>query len=197
MAERKKSFWDTVPGLITGIAAIVTGLAALIPIALKVTSHSSHAGSTPAATQSASPGASASTGSSPGAGESPGAGAFGGPGSTESPSGASGSLTANPTKADWGRVGLGSSPQQRTVTFTNSGSDPVTISGDVTIAGPNANAFSITSTSCANGSAIAPGSSCQVVITYTPQGGIQTATLAIPSQGSSLKVPLSATGSLL
>jgi hypothetical protein len=38
MAE-KKSFWSTIPGLITGIAAVVTGLVALVPLALRATQH--------------------------------------------------------------------------------------------------------------------------------------------------------------
>ena len=60
--------------------------------------------------------------------------------------------------------------------------------------------FSISSTTCGKGTAIAPGSNCQVVITYTPALGTQTATLSVPYQpprGSSTKVPLTATGTLL
>jgi len=201
MAE-KKSFWSTMPGLITGIAAIVTGLAALIPIMLNLTSKSpnKHSGSTtPAATQSGSPTPSGGFGSGDTGSPSPGDTS----GSTESPSASasgSGALAATPSKADWGRVGVNSSPQQRTVTFGNQGSDPVTIDGDVTISGPQASAFSITSTTCGKGTTIAPASNCQVVITYTPALGTQTATLSVPYQpprGSSTKVPLTATGTLL
>jgi hypothetical protein len=201
MAE-KKSFWSTMPGLITGIAAIVTGLAALIPIILGISSKSpnKHSGA-PAATQSAS--ATPSGGSGSGDTGTPTPGDTSGAGSTESPSpgsSGSGALAATPSKADWGRVGTGSSPQQRTVTFNNQGSDPVTIDGDVTVSGPNASAFSITSTTCGKGTTITPGSNCQVVVTYTPALGSQTATLSVPYRpppGSSTKVALTATGTLL
>ena len=80
----KKSFWSTMPGLITGVAAIVTGLAALIPIILGLSSKSpnKHNGSgAPAATQSASATPSGGFGSgdtgTPNPGDTSGAGSTG------------------------------------------------------------------------------------------------------------------------
>ena len=201
MAE-KKSYWSTLPGLITGIAAIVTGLAALIPIVLGLTkSPNKHNPSgAPAATQSASPTPSGSSGSSDTGSPSPGD--SGAAGSTESPSPTSSgaaALVASPSTEDWGQISVNSSPQERTVTFSNQGSSGITIDS-VQITGPQASAFSISRTTCGNGTTVATGSTCEVAITYKPALGSQSASLVVnyhPPRASSTKVPLSGKGSLL
>ena len=68
-----------------------------------------------------------------------------------------------------------------TVTISNPGSTDVTID-KVEITGANASAFSITSTTCGNGSAVSPNQSCQVVVHYTPPAlGSASAALVVTS----------------
>jgi hypothetical protein len=199
MADEKKSFWSSMPGLITGIAAILTGLAALVPIILNVTGKGStkHTGSsTPGVAQSASPGASAGSGGT----FSPSPEDTSGSGSTESPGSSAGSaLAAAQSTQDWGQLSVNSSPQQRTVTFTNQGSSGITID-NVQITGSQASSFGISSTNCGSGTALDPGASCDVAVTYKPALGSQSASLVVtshPPHGASTKVALTGKGTLL
>jgi hypothetical protein len=89
------------------------------------------------------------------------------------------------------KVGTNSKPQ--TVTVTNTGSSPVSVSG-VTIAGRNYHDYSETNT-C--GSQINAGASCKVMVTFTPvQKGTRDAGLEINDNGggSSQGVLLTGTG---
>src|SRR5256885_1735275 len=154
MSDGKKSFWTTMPGIISGIAAIVTGLGVLIPLLLGVGSKHTDKN---AVSQSPSPGVTTTTGSegttsTAGGGTtgnaspsptdslgSPGAGTGGSPGTT----GATG-LTVDPPNLSFGTVRASQGTSDQAVTLTNPGSVPVTIE-HVAIAGSQA-AFTITST---------------------------------------------------
>src|SRR5438132_13239664 len=98
MAEGKKSFWMTVPGLISGIAATVTGLGVLIPILLGVGGKHTNKNT---ASQNSSPGvtststAGGSTGGTSGPGSTP-LPTDSASGSTESPLG----ITADPSSVN-------------------------------------------------------------------------------------------------
>ncbi|MGH2718358.1 MAG: choice-of-anchor D domain-containing protein [Actinomycetota bacterium] len=204
----KKSFWSTVPGLITGIAAIITGLVALISVFAKSGNHatSSSGGTTSPAAAASSPSPGASVAPTPsvtdtstlGQGDGGTGGNTGTVGMPTSPGGPA-QLTANPASMNFGSVGLGQTSSTRTLTITNAGGSPTTI----TIAPPNgtnATLFSVTSSTCGNGAVLAPGQPCTVDLQATAPalGATANANLNISYQGpdSPLSVPLAATGGL-
>jgi hypothetical protein len=200
MAAEKRNFWTTVPGIISGVAAIVTGLGVLIPLLLGVGSKHSNKNT---GSQSPTPGVTSTAGS-----ESPTstAGGTGSPvptdsspspattssGSGQSSSGAVG-LTANPTSLTF----KGTSDQ--TVTISNPGSTTVTIE-KVVITGSNAAAFSVASTTCGETATVDPNQSCQVTLHFTTPGlGSSTAALEIhyhPPQSSFTTIQLKGGGLL-
>ena len=207
MAAEKRNFWTTVPGIISGVAAIVTGLGVLIPLLLGAASkHPSKS----SASQSP-PGVTNTTGS-----ESPTstAGGTGSPlpsdssspfptdsssDSSSSPSGAAG-ITANPSNVTFRSSQVGKATSDTTVTINNPGSAPVTIE-KVEITGSNASAFTVASTTCGNGATIAQKDSCTVAVRFTPPAlGSASANLVVhyhPPQHSFTTIQLTGSGSLL
>ena len=193
MAEGKKSFWTTVPGIVSGIAATVTGLAVLIPLLLGVGGKHTNKN---AASQNSSPGFT-STSTAGGS-----TGGTSGPGSTPLPTDGTSGSTSSPLgiTADPSSVNLSGKAADATVTITNPGSTDVTFD-KVEITGSNAAAFSITSTTCGNGSTASPNQSCQVVVHYTsPALGSASAALVVhyePPQSSFITIQLKGSGGLL
>jgi hypothetical protein len=112
-------------------------------------------------------------------------------GSTSSPLG----ITADPSS-----VNVTGKAADATVTFTNPGSTDVTID-KVEITGASASAFSVTSTTCGNGSTVSPNQSCQVMVHYTPPAlGSASASLVVhyePPQSSFVTIPLKGSAGLL
>jgi hypothetical protein len=204
MAE-KKSFWSTIPGLITGIAAIVTGLVALVPIALKVTQHGTvnQPSSSSALPPTASPGsAGVSDTASPLVSSAPGdngSATPGGDANASAPAGGSASLTATPSTLDFGNVVSGQASADQTVTITNAGGAAATLDA-ATITGSNPGQFTISSSTCGTGAALGPQQTCQVSLRFTPHAvGSASATLSVgfhPPAGT-VTVPLTGTGALL
>jgi hypothetical protein len=183
----------TVPGLISGIAATVTGLAVLIPLLLGVGGKHTNKN---AASQNSSPGVT-STSTAGGS-----TGGTSGPGSTPLPTDSASGSTSSPlgVTADPSSVNVTGKAADATVTITNPGSTDVTID-KVEITGANASAFSITSTTCGNGSTVSPNQSCQVMVHYTPPAlGSASASLVVhyePPQSSFVTIPLKGSGGLL
>lgn len=199
MSERR-SFWSTFPGVIAGLAAIVSGLGVLIPVLLHmsrtaVVHHRSGTGGAAASTPT--PGGSPTPG---GAGGSPTeTGVPGGPGSMNPGTGPAGGLTATPSTLDFGQAALGSSSSVVTVTITNAGSGAVTIGG-IELNGAQASEFSIASSTCGTGAVLAPGGSCQVGVRLDASTvGSPTASLVVNVQqpSGSVTVPVSGTVGLL
>jgi hypothetical protein len=205
MAENKRNFWTTVPGIISGVAAIVTGLGVLIPLLLGVGSKHTNKNT---ASQNATPGVSSSTGSdSPTSTTGGGTADSGSPsptdslGSSPSGGGATGAsgITADPSSQSFGSVRANGGTSDQAVTINNPGSAPVTIE-HVAITPSNA-AFSITSTTCGDGTTMAPQSSCQIKLRFAPTSvGSASASLEVhyhPPQSAFTSISLSGTGSLL
>lgn len=207
MSERK-SFWSTLPGIIAGVAAIVSGLAVLIPVLV----HLSHAavnhpkGAKAAAASTPSPGGPGT----PGGGSPSGSGGFStdtaaptGPFSatpgTGSPGGMDG-LTATPSTLDLGQAALGSSSPVATATITNAGPNSATLAG-IQLQGPQAGQFSIASSTCGSGAVLAPGGSCELGVRFNASTlGPATASLVVSfqhPQGGVVTVPLTGTGAVL
>jgi len=195
MADDKKPFWTSLPGIISGIAATITGLAVLIPLLLGA------AGKHPnknTASQNSSPGVTST--STPGG--SPGGSASPLPNDGSTPTDSSSSSTSSPLgiTANPSTVNLSGKAGDATVTITNPGATDVTID-KVELTGANASAFSVTSTTCGNGSTVSPNQTCQVVVHYTPPAlGSASASLVVhyePPQSSFLTVQLKGSGGLL
>jgi hypothetical protein len=196
MADGKRSFWTTLPGIISGIAATVTGLAVLIPLLLGAAGKHTNKNT---ASQNSSPGVT----STPTPGGSPTDSASPLPGGSSTPTDSSSAPSASPTlgiTADPSSVNLPGKAADATVTISNPGSTDVTID-KVEITGANASAFSITSTTCGNGSTVSAKQSCQVVVHYTPPAlGSASASLVVhyePPQSSFVTIPLTGSGGLL
>ena len=193
MADGKKNFWTTVPGIISGIAATITGLAVLIPLLLGVGGKHTNKN---AASQNSSPGVT-STSTAGGS-----TGGTSGPGSTPPPTDSASGSTSSPlgVTADPSSVNVTGKAADATVTISNPGSTDVTID-KVEINGSNAAAFSVTSTTCGDGSTLSPKQSCQVALHFTPPGlGSASGALVVhyePPQSSFVTIPLKGSGGLL
>ena len=193
MADRKKNFWTTVPGIISGIAATITGLAVLIPLLLGVGGKHTNKN---AASQNSSPGVT-STSTAGGS-----TGGTSGPGSTPPPTDSASGSTSSPlgVTADPSSVNVTGKAADATVTISNPGSTDVTID-KVEITGANAAAFSLSSTTCGTASTVSSTKSCQVVLHYTPPAlGSASAALVVhyePPQSSFVTIPLKGSGGLL
>ena len=101
-------------------------------------------------------------------------------------------ISADATSVAFGAVTVGTTPQAQTVTVTNSGTAPLTVSG---LALTGANAADFTASGCA--AAVAPGGTCSVVVTFTPGAtGARAATLTVASNapGAAPAIALSGTG---
>lgn len=104
-------------------------------------------------------------------------------------------LSLNSSALNFGALVLGSSSASQTVTVSNSGSAPLSFSG-FTLTGASGD-FSRSGT-CSTSSALAAGSSCTLVLGFTPTAvGTRSATLTVASNASngSAVIALSGSGS--
>lgn len=175
----KKSFWQTFPGVVTGIATILTATLGLLSLFLGGEDE-------PRATSSPTPTAT----SSPTEGTSSG---------TFRPSGVSAPVAVVAPKAvEFGDAGVGK-PIEQTVTIANSGSEYLVVEGaeitgrkDVFAVGDDAE--------CLVATGIAPQSDCQLTVIFTPtSAGSYAGFLEIEhsAEDSPSRVPLNGEGVLL
>ncbi|CAN5819709.1 hypothetical protein BH23ACT12_BH23ACT12_02040 [soil metagenome] len=174
----KKNFWQTAPGMITGLAAILTATVGLIPILTGGDDNPQ-----PEATQSAGP-----TPSSPNSG-----------GSSSSSSGnVAPKAVVTPKSLDFGQVGSARTAKQ-TATVANSGNEYLVID-DVSIEGRN-DVFSVEAEEClGEETGIAPGDKCEVTVSFRPTSpGSFAGVLEIEHSGSDSpsRVALNGEGTLL
>lgn len=144
----KKSFWSTIPGVIAGIATILTAGVALISLIA-----TNGDDPQPQATETASPSATSAPGSSGGSGSGSGGNAP--------------RAVIAPRSIDFGDLGSGRSARQ-TVTVTNSGSEYLVVE-DAAVDSP-AGAFSMDAEDClAEQTGIAPDDECEIEVTFSPR----------------------------
>ena len=187
----QKSIWQTAPGTVAAIAAMVTALAGAIPVIIAVRGHGDRTSPAATASPSASPSASA--------GPDPSSGAMTREWDPASPDAAAVPVViASPASLDFGKVTPGLSSSPKPVQFVNTGAEPVTL-GKLRIIGPGAAAFTVASTTCTEGTALAPESGCDAQFRFaSPSAGPQQATLVLDrAPGEPLTVPLTGTASLL
>ena len=206
MAEGK-SFWSTIQGMLTALAALVTTLGVLIPLLIHL-AHGAQPRATPPATPSTGAGAPATPSGAPGT---PGAtptdstgsplpSGFGTSPPGSSPGGGGTGLTVTPSSLNFGKAVLGGASSESTVTITDPGPGSATIDS-IELAGTNASEFAIFGSTCGSGAALDAGASCQVSVRFTASAvGTVTASLNVsfhPGPGSPVMVAITGTVSLL
>lgn len=149
----KKNFWQTVPGVITGLATILTASLGLIPILTGGDDNPQ-----PQSTQSASPTPTISSS----------------PTSSSSSNGSGNSNSGNvapkvvvaPKSLNFGKIGSGKTSSQ-TVTVANSGNEYLVVDG-ASIDGRN-DVFSVEAEEClGEETGIAPDDECEVTVSFNP-----------------------------
>lgn len=174
----KKNFWQTVPGVITGLAAILTAIVGLIPI---LTSGNND---NPQPDQSASP--------------TPGSSSANAGSSSSNSTGAAPRAVVAPRSLDFGRLGSGRTAQE-TVTVANSGGEYLVIDS-ATIEG-RSDTFSVEAQECLDETTgIAPGDECEITVSFAPTSpGASAGVLEIEHSGpdSPSRLALNGEGVLL
>lgn len=179
MSESKKSFWSTIPGLVTGLAGLLTGIVGLITVLIQLGvvggGHNSN-GKTVAASNGAVstlPGTSATTVGDYGYGAGAGSGA--------NTTVAAGTFTVLPATIDF----LPTDAKDKDVTVKNT-SDTAKITVDQpTITGTDAAQFSASYDTCTS-APLPAGGSCTLKITFKPSGPLRkySATLRVSAVGA-------------
>lgn len=177
--SEKKSFWATLPGILTGTATVITA-------ALGLWATLSGGGGTSNTPQSPAPTVSSSPSITPSSSLSP-----------EVLTDALPEADVVPESLDFGDLGLGKSAS-KSITVVNSGESDLEIY-EVALAGEGADRFKIGQDTC-SAESISPGSRCQITIEFSPPTvGSYLATLQIDhnAQDTPTKIPLSGKGILL
>ena len=147
----KKNFWQTVPGVITGLATILTAALGLIPL---VAGNGDEASPQPTQSATATPSDSASlTGGSSSSGTS------------NSSGNAAPKAVVAPKSLNFGQIGSGKT-RELTVTVANSGDEYLVVDG-VSISGRD-DVFAAEGEECSEETGIAPDDECEVTVTFTP-----------------------------
>jgi len=155
LSENKKSFWSSIPGLVTGLAGLLTGIVGLVTVLIQLDVIGGKDGSTPSAavTTTVAPGGTAgTTGGTAGAG-----------GSATT---ISGRLTVEPAS-----VKLATGVRETNVTVRNNATATVTVLKPE-YKGRDSSAFTVDS-GCTN-VALRVGASCTVKVQLTPTGPLKT-----------------------
>jgi hypothetical protein len=191
---QQKSFWQTAPGTVAAIAAMVTALAGAIPVFNAIRNDDQ----TPSASTTPSPSPSSSASATPSHGGDLSAGATTREWDPLSQDDAAvPSVIASPATLDLGKVAPGLAAGAKVVQFVNTGSEPVTL-GKLRVIGPGAAAFTADGT-CTEGEELAPDAGCDVEVRFAPAtAGAHEATLVLDRfPGEPLTVPLEGTAALL
>lgn len=147
----KKSFWQTLPGVVTGIATILTAMLGLLPFVLGGEDDAetrATSSPTPTATATSSPTAGTSSRSSR-------------PSEVSAPV-----AVVAPKAVEFGNAGVGK-PIEQTVTIANSGTEYLVVEG-AEITGRK-DVFAVgDDEECLVETGIAPQSECQLTVLFTP-----------------------------
>lgn len=179
MSDNQRSFWSTIPGLVTGLAGLLTGIVGLVTVLIQLNVIGGGSSNKTAATEPA-PAAGGITTTAPVAG-----------GNASTATTGLGSFSLSPKPLTFGPT----DPTVKTITVTNMGTAPITLKPP-TVTGDNADQFSAAFDSCTS-APIIPGLSCTLKVTFKPGGplGSYKATLQVaPATGAVRgdEVPLTA-----
>ena len=158
MSERKRSFWSSLPGFVTGLAGLLTAIVGLVTVLIQLDviggDDGDDAGTT--TTTTVAGGAQGTTG---------GGTAGGGSGS---PTTSAPRFTVSPTTLDFKPTDR---PPEKKVTVKNtSRSASLTLSQQVT--GQDRAQFSVSPGTC--GAPLRAGLSCELTVTFAPAGPLRT-----------------------
>jgi hypothetical protein len=181
--SEQKSFWSTIPGVITGTATVITAVLGLLSILRGGSSTPTSALQSPQTSPSPSASPSPSTTDTPG---------------SSSTVQAEARVTLTPRTVDFGTHAPGQASDELSVTLTNSGTREVVVQL-VEVAGADASLFEITQDGC-QGTTVQPSYDCQISLRFTPRSvGEFRATLDVEHDGpnSPAESSLRGTGVLL
>jgi len=169
MSENKRSFWSSIPGLVTGLAGLLTGIVGLVTVLIQLNVLGGGSSNKTAATATTSPAAGVTTTLGAGAGTTA---------VTEL-----GSFTLSPKPLTFGPT-----EKVKTVTVKNTSDRTAITLKPPTVTGDNAAQFTPTFDTCTSG-ALLPGLSCTLKVTFTPAGplGSYKATLQVQPQSGAVK----------
>jgi len=148
MSENKRSFWSSIPGVVTGVAGLLTGIVGLVTVLIQLDvmgGDNSSDGTGATATTVAGAGTTAVGG----AGATP---------TTEVPR-----FTVSPTTLDF----KAADPREKEVTVKNESSAALLTLSLPRISGKDAGRFTASSGAC---SALRAGESCKLRVTFAPAG---------------------------
>ena len=154
MSENKKSFWSSIPGLVTGLAGLLTGVVGLVTVLIQLDVIGGDDSDTPNAAVTTTVAGVGNAGTTAGAG---------GGGSATT---ISGRLAAEPTSLKFQPT-----ERDKTLTVKNATNATVTVLKPE-YNGPDKSAFS-TDSGCTNVS-LRVGASCTVKVTLSPSGPLKT-----------------------
>lgn len=180
MAVKERSFWSTIPGLVTGLAGLLTGIVGLLTVSVQLgwLGSDDDGGGDPESNRTETTAA-----NSPSTTVNPLLGG-GARGTTTAP--AAGTLTVDPPRVSFTQLGS----REAVVTVRNETTAAIPLRPP-TITGLHANQFTATNVDC--GTSLGAGRSCSMKVTYlATRSGESTATLVIePTSGVAKEVPLS------
>ena len=178
MSENKRSFFSTIPGLVTGLAGLLTGIVGIVTVLMQLNviggddSNGSTSGNGRGTVTSSPAG---------------GAGAGG-----QSPASEAGTFTVSPNPLNFGPA----DPKEKTLTVKNTSSTARLSVQTPRVNGKDDERFS-TSSDCPG--SLAPNLSCNVRVTFAPSGTLRTyeATIQIQATGAARAAEVKVTGSTL
>lgn len=181
MSERSRSFWSTVPGLVTGLAGLLTGIVGLVTVLIQLgvlggksdDKSTAATGGTTSTTVTTLPGVTTT--------------AFG-----ATSTAATGTFTV-PATLDFPAAG----PKEKPLTVKNTSPSGTITLRQPTITGPDAARFSVSLDTCAQ--PLAANLSCTMQVTFAPNAALRTysATLQITASGAARGAEVALTGSTL
>lgn len=173
MSENKRSFFSTIPGLVTGLAGLLTGIVGLVTVLMQLNVIGGD-------------GSNGSTAANSGPTTSPAAGGGAGGAATEA-----GTFTVSPSTLTFA---VGDSKEKVVKVTNTSDSARLTVqTPDVT--GQDADRFTASSGDCSG--PLAPNLSCNLRVTFAPSGALRTyeATVQIEAKGAPRGAEVKVTGS--
>ena len=172
MSENKRSFFATIPGLVTGVAGLLTGIVGLVTVLMQLNVIGGD-GSNGSTAGDAGPTTSAVGGGAGGA-------------ATEG-----GTFTVSPSTLKFA-VG---DPKEKVVKVTNTSDSARLTVQTPEVTGEDADRFTASSGDCSG--QLAPGLSCNVRVTFAPSGALRTyeATVQIEAKGATRGAEVKVTGS--
>ena len=175
----KRGFFSTLPGLLTGVAGVLSAGAAVAGLAVQqgwVGGGSDTSKSDTAAETGQRPGSAGSDGTSGGA--------------SSSASRAAGSFEVSPGNVEFDPIGA----QEATVKVRNTGDVSLSVKPP-TVTGEDADQFRATNRSCTG--SLAPGRTCELEVTFEPKAGKYNAVLVVAANGAPNEAEVPLEGSAL